>query len=196
MLKKILYIILFTFTINSCGFEVIYSKKDGLISYEEELAKIKIQKAPGRLYQELKNNLYDLFNPDLLQLEPKYYVTIDIQDSISSTFLTTTGASGRNKITITANYTFYNLKTAEKISTGTTSASDNYDIEDNRYGTYSAQEFTKNNLTKSLAQNIRNLLVNDIIETNKGKTPQDPEEDDNHSKAIIDEEELKINDTY
>lgn len=151
----------------SCGFQVIYNEKSSGISYEKELASIKIEKSSGRLSQILRSKLYDTFNPDDLKVESKYYIVLQIKESESPTFLTSTGASGRNKITISISYQLFDLATNNLVSSGSTSANDNYDVGENRYGTYVAQKFTRDNLTKTLAQNIRDLLVNDIIELKK-----------------------------
>ncbi len=166
MLKKFSPIFVIFFVI-SCGFQVIYDEKKTGISYEKELAAIKIQKSEGRLSQEIRNSLYDLFNPDLIKVEPKYILVLNISESISSTFLTSTGASGRNKVTLNVSYNFIDFKTGKKISSQKISVSDNYDVQINRYATEEAEEYTKSNLSKIAAQNIRNFLVNDIIEFNK-----------------------------
>jgi hypothetical protein len=44
---------------------------------------------------------------------------------------------------------------------------DSYDVTANRYGTYVAGEYVLSNLTKIAAQNIRNSLVNDLIEAKR-----------------------------
>ncbi len=83
---------------------------------------------------------------------------------ITPTFITITGSSGRNKITLTASYVLKNLKNAETISEGHTSVNDNYDVTANRYGSHTAENYVRSNLTKIAAQNMRNSLVNDFIE--------------------------------
>ncbi len=159
----------------SCDFQVIYKEREKAadISYVEELAAIRIKKDRTRLAQELKNSLYDLLNPDYIKVEPKYFLTLQISSNTSSTFITSTGASGRNKITISASYLLKNLETGETISSGSTSVNDNYDVNTSRYGTYAAGQYTQSNLTKIAAQNIRNSLVNDFIEARK-KTASAP----------------------
>lgn len=169
MLRKTLLKTLFIIAIFgtfSCGFNVIYkeAKTDSDFSYSNELAAIRIKKDRNKISQELKNNLYDTINPDLIKKDPKYFLTLDISESITPTFITITGSSGRNKITITVRYTLQNLENAETISSGETFAADNYNITENRYGSYTAENTLRSNLTKILAQNIRNSLVNDFIE--------------------------------
>ncbi len=169
MLNKIIITFLLL-SFSSCGFQVIYNddkKEIDTSSYNDELAAIRIKKDRNRLSQELKNNLYDSLNPDYLKVEPKYFLTLVTAKVTSSTFTTSTGASGRNRITITVNYTLKSLEDGQIISTGTITANDNYDVSTSRYGTYTADEYVQSNLTKVLAQNIRNSLVNDLIEMKK-----------------------------
>ncbi len=168
MFRKI-FISFLLLTICSCGFQVIYKdhEENSETSYVEELAAIRIKKTRTRTDQLLKNNLYDLFNPDYIKADAKYFLVLTITESISPTFISSTGASGRNKLTLTVNYELKNLSTSETISSGLTSVNDNYDVSSNRYGTYSAENYIRSNLTKVAAQNIRNSLVNDFIETRK-----------------------------
>jgi hypothetical protein len=55
----------------------------------------------------------------------------------------------------------------KEITSGAVEISDNYDVSQNRFGTYTAQNYVENNLTKLIAQNIRNSLVNDLVELQK-----------------------------
>lgn len=168
MLRKFL-ITLLLLSLCSCGFQIIYKEndKDSEISYIKELAAIRIKKDRVRINQELKNNLYDTINPDSIKVEPKYFLTLTLTEAISPTFITVTGSSGRNKITLTVTYVLQDLATAETISEGHSSVNDNYDISSNRYGSYTAENYVRSNLTKIAAQNIRNSLVNDFIELKK-----------------------------
>lgn len=154
---------------SSCGFKVIYKENDNSSkdSYVNELASIRIKKDRDQLSQKLKNNLYDILNPNYIEIEPKYLLILSIKESNTPTFITLSGSSGRNKITITVDYQLKRLEDAKLIASGSTSVNDNYDISDNRYGTYTIEEYTKTNLTKLVAQNIRNSLVNDLTEESK-----------------------------
>ncbi len=165
--------------ISACGFQVIYADENNKDSHANELASVRIQKNHGRLTQEIRNSLYDVLNPDHLKTEAKYILILEVRRAVSSTFITSTGASGRNKVTLEINYTLKNLENAAMISNGATSVNDNYDVSSNRYGTYTAEEYVQNNLTKIAAQNIRNSLVNDLIEIRKkcdGKFDNEKEE--------------------
>lgn len=171
-MPKLLQKIFTTFLLLSlcaCGFQVIYRDREAGtdISYVDELASIVIKKDRTKVSQDLKNSLYDLFNPDHIKASPKYFLIIKVTQSASSTFTTSTGSSGRNRVNLNIMYELKNLETAQIISTGTTTVSDNYDVTSNRYGTYSAEQYIQTNLSQVAAQNIRNSLVNDFIETRK-----------------------------
>ncbi len=169
MAKKILLSLIICGLISSCGFQVIYREADAetKTSYEQELATIRIQKDGGRLTQELRNALKDTFNPDYIDAEPKYILTLNMIKSVGGTFITVTGASGRNRVTLTIDYKLKDATTGKIVSIGSTIVNDNYDVQLNRYGTYVAEDYTRSNLVKIAALNIRNLLVNDLIELKK-----------------------------
>jgi hypothetical protein len=166
MLRKLLTTTILL-SLFSCGFQVIYRDEESHLSYEGDLAAIRIKKDRTKINQKLKNNLYDLLNPDDLKIDAKYFLILNLNETISPTFITITGASGRNKITLNINYELKNLESAATISKGSTSVNDNYNVTENRYGTYVGDEYLRENLTKIAAQNIRNSLVNDFIEVRK-----------------------------
>lgn len=166
MLKKIA-LTLILFSLFSCGFQVIYRDEESHLSYETDLAAIRIKKTRSKIDQTLKNNLYDALNPDKLNIEAKYFLILNIEERISPTFITITGASGRNKITLNVRYELKSLETAKTIASGSSSASDSYNVTANRYATFTSEEYLRDNLTKLLAQTIRDSLVNDFIEIKK-----------------------------
>jgi hypothetical protein len=170
MFRKIL-ILTILLSLFSCGFRVVYkddnNKDSENFSYEKELAAIRIKKDRTKLDQDLKNSLYDLLNPEYIKVEPKYFLILKTQKNDTSTFTTATGSSGRNKVYLNVTYYLKDLKTAETIATGTTSVNDNYDVTESRFGTYTADEYVRSNLTKVAAQNIRNSLINDFTDLSR-----------------------------
>jgi len=196
MAKKILLTLIICGLISSCGFQVIYREADAetKTSYEQELATIRIQKEGGRLTQELRNALKDSFNPDYIDAEPKYILTLNTLKSIGGTFITVTGASGRNRITLTIDYKLKDASTGKIVSIGSTVVNDNYDVQLNRYGTYIAEDYARSNLVKIAALNIRNLLVNDLIELKKngGKEMDEPLTNGVYTDEKIKEKDAKL----
>lgn len=151
----------------SCGFQVMYRDEENNRDFSEDLAAIRIKKDRDKLSQELKNNLYDALNPDYITVEPKYLLILRTSRALSGALVTQTGASGRNRVTVESRYELKNLENGATISRGYTTANDNYDVSTNRYGTYVADDTVQLNLTKVVAQNLRNALANDLIEVKK-----------------------------
>ena len=168
--NKIFFVILFL-SLTSCGLHAVYKEReDEDMSYVEDLAAIRMKKERNALHQELKNNLYDLLEVEYKKVEPKYFLTVNISKTITSTFTTTTGSSGRNRVNMDVSYDLKSLETGEIISSGTTTVWDSYEISTNRFGTVTAEDYILTNLTKTAAKNLRNLLINDIIEMRKKKS--------------------------
>ncbi len=164
MPKNFLKIFLLSFLLFSCGFQVIYKDQYIENSMANQLASIVIRGERKQLAQTLKNNLSDTLNPDYIKTDIKYFLELDISTSVGPTFTNVSGGSGRNKVVLTVKYILKNLKTSQQISEGSTEVFDSYDVSSNRFATYTADEFVKENLTKIVAQNIRNSIVNDLVE--------------------------------
>lgn len=156
--------LIFLITLNSCSFQVIYKDEFDDNSIAHQLASIKIRKDRNQLSQNLKNNVYDVLNPDFIKADVKYFLEMNLESTVALTFTNASGGSGRNKVTLKVNYVLKNIKNAQKISEGKTEVYDSYDVSTNRYATLTAEDYVKENLTKVIAQNIRNSIVNDIAE--------------------------------
>ena len=186
-MRKFLCLILLA-SLCSCGFQIIYRDEANNFSYAEDLASIRIKKDRYHLSLEMKNNLYDLLNPDYIKSEPKYFLILRTSKSVSGALITQTGASGRNRVNVEVLYELKNLENGAIISRGVTSANDSYDVSTNRYGTYVADDTVQLNLTKIVAQNVRNALVNDFIEVKK-KCAEKPKDEKEEEEIVKESEE-------
>jgi hypothetical protein len=166
--------------VSSCGFQTIYGTGNNISSksaaYNEELASIKVQIPRSKLNQDLKNNLEKILNPDDIEVDSKYLIKIDLETRIASTFTTDTGSSGRNKVILNAKYELIDINSEELIATGSVLAKDDYDLGENRFANYITEENISSNLTLIIAQNIRNLLIRDIVNNYKIRDIKDVKE--------------------
>ncbi len=165
------YLLIATLILTSCGFQPIYKSGNKISenskAYSEELASIRVSIPRKKINQDLKNNLEKTLNPDDIQADPKYLIDLILSKTVSSTLTTSTGSSGRNKVTLNVSYRLKDLQSGEIIATGYTSAVDDFDVGLNRFANYSTEESISSNLTLVIAQNIRNLLINDIVNSYK-----------------------------
>jgi len=155
--------------ISGCGFQPIYKTnlQDDNIKYENKLAAVSISVKRKRLHQKLKHNLTKVLNPNEISVEKEYVINIDIRKTISSTLIRPTGSSGRNKVTLIADYSLRRISDNEIIANGQTTAKDDFDVEEKRFANYIAQEEIALNLTRLIAQNIRDSLINDLFNEEK-----------------------------
>ncbi len=166
---KIILMILALSFLNSCGFQVIYKNNPDKteLNYEERLASIKILAKRKRIDQKLESNLKEALNPNKIQVDKKYLLDVMLTKSIAGTIINPTGSSGRNKVTLTANYKLIRILDDELISTGNATVKDDFNVDNKRFANYVAQEEIELNLTQLIAQNIRNSLINDLIMESK-----------------------------
>jgi hypothetical protein len=164
--KSVLFLAIAGLTLSGCGFNIMY-KTEGNSSYYRELAAIQIKDVHLRTNQELKNDLLDIFNYDNIKVEPKYLLSLTINKLISPTFINNTGASGRNHIILNVKYELKDISNLEIIASGESSVADDFNVETRRFGNYIAEDHIQSNLLKLVAENIRSLLVSDLIEINK-----------------------------
>lgn len=170
----------------ACGLHPIY-KADNKISdksqaYIQELAAIKVDIPRKKLNQNFKNNLEKILNPNDIKTEPKYLISVTLTKSLASTFTNFTGSSGRNKVILTAGYQLKDLNSGEIIASASTNAQDDFNIENQRFANYIAEDTITENLTLIIAKNIRDLLINDIVSNYKSK-------DTDKDKKIINKDE-------
>lgn len=151
--------------INSCGFTSVYynekseSKTD---DYHNELILVKIKKYRSNISRELYRDLTGILNPHNLETEKKYLLDIKLKDKLSSTFTTSTGSSGRNKITLIANYKLTDIESGALIGYGKSDESSDFDVSYKRFANYTTEERVKLDLTELIAKDIRNMIINDL----------------------------------
>lgn len=159
---RVIFIILF---LSACGFQPIYKTdiSGNETRYESKLAAVEFSGKRKRIYQKLEENLKKVLNPNKINVKKEYILNIETSKRISTAFINPTGSSGRNMVTLRANYTLTRISDDEVIATGDTLAKDHYDIEDRRFANYIAEENIELNLTNLIAQNIRDSLINDLF---------------------------------
>ena len=94
--------------------------------------------------------------------EKQYHLKIDTKKSVSKTIINDSGASGRDRVTLSVLYKLTDLSSGKVISRGQISVNDSFDIGGNRFANYVNKNEVQSYLTKAAAENIRDNLVYDI----------------------------------
>ena len=98
---------------------------------------------------------------------PKYLLTISLSTNATPSYTTASGTSGRIMISLNATYSLKDINSDELVSANGVNAIDNNNITDARFANYISEEVIEVNLTKIIAQNIRNLIINDLVSERK-----------------------------
>ncbi len=146
--------------INSCGFKSIsYIENEVGEDMEARLASIVIQKSSGAKNQLLRTEIFNILNPANVKEEQQYLLVVKPSERQSPTFITGAGSSGRMLLEVNLSYSLTQIATTKRISSGNLYASESYNIENNRYGNYNAKEFARKTVYRSLAEKLRNEII-------------------------------------
>ena len=151
--------------LSSCGFKPIYYSKNSdqkNTDYNSNLILVKVKKYRSNIDYKLHKNLVEILNPYNIDVEKKYFLDVKLTSKTSSTFTTSTGSSGRNKVTLIANYKLLDIESNDILGSGKISESGDFDIERKRFANYITEEQTRINLTKLIARDVRNMIINDL----------------------------------
>lgn len=171
MFKKFQLTLLLLLTLSQfgCGFQPIYKTnvKTNEVNFEKKLASIKISGDRKRLFQKLQNNLEEILNPNKIDVPKEYLLVIKLSKQTSVTFINPTGSAGRNKVTLNVTYELKTIEDDDIVARGSTSAKDDFNVENKRFANYITEEEIELNLTRLIAQNLRDSLINDLFNKNK-----------------------------
>ena len=65
-------------------------------------------------------------------------------------------------MTLIANYKLLDIESNDILGSGKISESGDFDIERKRFANYITEEQTRINLTKLIARDVRNMIINDL----------------------------------
>lgn len=150
----------------SCGFEPLYVERRGDsgwsyyqatfdTSITDEIAQIKVEQAPDRIGQLVRNELLDSFTPKGVPDKPKYRLQIeDISKKTTDQAMRDDITATRKRVEYKLTYALFDAKTGKKLVSGDTLALLGYDIMANPYST----TFSEKKLEKDAAK----IMSNDI----------------------------------
>lgn len=157
-----IYLFLLVALLSACGFTPVYKKTAPIETGDqakEELYTIKVDNigsSPTLKHsaQELKAKLEDSFNPQSVNAEKKYRLTLSLDKVKGSQAIRRTGEITRYTITMTAYYKLIDLKTGETILDNTSRMRGSFDAVGSDFGTFTAEEDTVGRATREIANDI------------------------------------------
>jgi LPS-assembly lipoprotein len=146
--------------LSACGFEPLYGRHGtDAPTVQGELETVQIQPIAERNGQRLYNHLRDRLNPRGTPGEPRYTLSIKLEESSDKLALTGDKTATRANLTVIASYELKSLAREEVLYRGRSRTVGGYNIVSNLFSTYSAEEDTRARAAEVLADDIRIKLA-------------------------------------
>lgn len=165
-------VVLLSGSLGACGFRPLYSQQQDVASFaEKSLAQIEIKQIKDRIGQQLRNNLLARLQPKGEPAEPRYSLSITLNESVANLGVKKSAVVTRGNLRVTATYTLLRLRLDEEaggknkdeednsLTTGTVISTSSYDIPQAQYTALAAAKDARARAVKELADDIRTRLA-------------------------------------
>jgi LPS-assembly lipoprotein len=144
--------------LGACGFRSLYGT-DATGDATGELATIKINPIADRLGQQLRNNLLDLLNPRGRPSNPRYFLTVALDQSTQRLAIEKDAFATRANLTLLAKYSLQDPDSREIVLSGKSLVVSSYNILDSEFATLMAEKDAKARAAREIAHDIRTRLA-------------------------------------
>jgi LPS-assembly lipoprotein len=128
LLKTLLCLVL-ALALAGCGYRPLYGERGAdNASVVDELALVRIESIPDRIGQQMYNMLRERLNPDGKPADPKYVLSVTLQERRDRLFLEKDETATRANLTLRANFALRRISDGEIVAAGLSRAVSSYDI--------------------------------------------------------------------
>lgn len=143
---------------SSGGFQPLYGPTDGK-TYDQRLATVEIANIPGRVGQRIRNELIFDRSTGNESTSPERRLDVVITETVLTTLVDQTGASGSQIYQLEARYQLIDLKTKQKVFEGRSVGRGSFDRFESIYTNIRGRQDAENRVAKSVADEIRTRLL-------------------------------------
>ena len=144
--------------LGACGFRSLYGT-DATGDAPGELATIKVSPIADRLGQQLRNNLLDLLNPRGRPANPRYLLTVGLDQSTQRLAIEKDAFATRANLRLLANFSLQDPDSREIVLSGKSLVVSSYNILDSEFATLMAEKDAKTRAAREIAHDIRTRLA-------------------------------------
>ena len=144
--------------LGACGFRSLYGT-DATGDAPGELATIKVKPIPDRIGQQLRNNLLDLLNPRGHPANPRYFLTVHLDQSTHRLAIEKDAFATRANLRLRANFSLHDLDSRKIVLSGKSLMVSSYNILDSEFATLMAEKDAKARAAREIAHDIRTRLA-------------------------------------
>ena len=144
--------------IGACGFRSLYGT-DATRDATGDLATIEINPIADRLGQQLRNKLLDLLNPRGHPANPRYFLTVHLDQSTQRLAIEKDAFATRANFRLGANFSLQDPESREIVLSGKSLMVSSYNILDSEFATLMAEKDAKARAAREIAHDIRTRLA-------------------------------------
>ena len=144
--------------LGACGFRSLYGT-DATGDAPGELATIKVNPIADRLGQQLRNNLLDLLNPRGRPANPRYFLTVRLDQSTQRLAIEKDAFATRANLRLLANFSLHDPDSQEIVRSGKSLMVSSYNILASEFATLMAEKDAKARAAREIAHDIRTRLA-------------------------------------
>ena len=144
--------------LGACGFRPLHADLDGTGGTSEKLAAIQIAPIPGRVGQQLRNELIFKATGGDLAPPPEYRLNIAIRETVTSTLVERTGDAQRQVYNLDAKFTLTRLSDKTVVLKGSSFARAGFERFESIFSNVRARYDAENRAGKTIAQDLKARL--------------------------------------
>ena len=144
--------------LGACGFRSLYGI-DATGDAPGQLATIEIRPIADRLGQQLRNNLLDLLNPRGRPANPRYFLTVQLDQSTQRLAIEKDAFATRANLRLHANFSLQDPESRKIMLSGKILVVSSYNILDSEFATLMAEKDAKARAVREIAHGVRTRLA-------------------------------------
>jgi LPS-assembly lipoprotein len=159
MFLRLFCLPLLLLSLSGCGFAPLYGRHDGGGDVPAALNEVAVATIPNRSGQMLRNDLLDRLYQQGTPANPRYDLTIGLEQTNADLGVRLDATSSRTQINLTARYSLNQRDTGAMIISGVAKTSVSYNKLEAQYATLTARENAETRALHEVSEQIINRLA-------------------------------------
>lgn len=148
-----------TLALSGCGFRPLYGERGVNANVVPDLASTYIEEIPGRLGQQVRNNLLDRLNPKGLPDSPRYRLKVNLAIAREGLAITASDSVTRVNLTLSANFRLADAGDSSNLFQGRTRSIASFNLVQSDFANISAERDALARAAREVAEEIRTQLA-------------------------------------
>lgn len=143
--------------LGACGFQPLHAKRGGRAA-AADLATIYVNRIQDRAGQQLRNHLLDILTPRGSPREPRYYLSVNLTESIQELAVRKDSFATRANFQLSATYQLTDAKSKRSLLVSGSRVVSGYNISQSEFATLIAEKDARSKAVQQISEDIRSRL--------------------------------------